>query len=34
MIDFINYINDESTNDYRIIVEFNDNTFASIKIEN
>ena len=32
MIDFINYINYEGTNEYRIIIEFNDNTFASIKI--
>ena len=33
MIDFINYINDDGTSDYRIIIEFKDNTFASIKIE-
>jgi len=32
MIDFINYINYETTTGYRIIIEFNDNTFASLKI--
>lgn len=32
MIDFINYINYEKTTGYRIIIEFNDNTFASLKI--
>ena len=32
IIDFINYINYEETTGYRIIVEFNDNTFASLKI--
>jgi len=32
MIDFINYIDYEKTTGYRIIIEFNDNTFASLKI--
>lgn len=32
MIDFINYVDYEKTTGYRIIIEFNDNTFASIKI--
>lgn len=32
LTDFINYINYEGTNEYRIIIEFNDNTFASLKI--
>lgn len=32
MIDFINFINYEETTGYRIIIEFNDNTFASLKI--
>ena len=32
LIDFINHINYEKTDGYRIIVEFNNNTFASLKI--
>lgn len=32
IIDFINYINYEKTPGYRIIIEFDDNTFASLKI--
>lgn len=32
LTDFINYINYEGTNEYRMVIEFNDNTFASLKI--
>ena len=32
IIDFINYIDYTETDGYRIIIEFNDNTFASLKI--
>ena len=32
IVDFIDYIDYEKTTGYRIIIEFNDNTFASLKI--
>jgi len=32
MVDFIEYINYEETLGYRVIIEFNDNTFATLKI--
>jgi len=32
MVDFINYISYENTIGYRIIIEFNDNTFATLKV--
>ena len=32
MLDFINYINYEPVAGYRLIIEFNDNTFATLKI--
>lgn len=32
IIDFINYIDYEKIDGYRVIIEFNDNTFASLKI--
>lgn len=32
IMDFINYIDYEAVEGYRVIIEFNDNTFASLKI--
>ena len=32
MIDFIRYINYEKTDGYRIIVEFKDGTFATLRV--
>lgn len=33
MVDFINYIDYEKNDSYRVIVEFKDNTFASLRIK-
>lgn len=33
MIDFIEYIKFEEIDGYRVIIEFNDNTFASLKVK-
>lgn len=33
MIDFVKFINYEEVEGYRLIIEFNDNTFASLKIK-
>ena len=32
LLDFINYINHENTEGYRIIIEFNDETFATLRV--
>ena len=33
IVDFIDYLNYDQTDGYRVIAEFNDNTFASLKVE-